>query len=325
MKAPANQRGVALLAAILLVALGTILAAGIAFQSAMAARRGAASLSFDESVLVAQGAEALAAYALNQDTNNTDSQADPWAQPLGPVEITPGVMLAASIEDLQGRFNLNSLIANDGTPTGTVDPDAVLAFQRLLEMVGLEAKWADEIADWIDRDDTPQPDGLEDSGTTSQDPPYRVANTFITSTSELLALPGFGRERFLKLAPYVVALPVDAAINVCSASPALLDAMTGPSAEEYTRKTTLVEDRQKGCSPTLQDYTGVVNTGPDQGKPELVRRLSRFSMQSKYFRLTTFVTIGGSEFTLYSLLKREAAGPSGPAKVRVLQRSFTPD
>ena len=74
MKAPANQRGVALLAAILLVALGTILAAGIAFQSAMAARRGAASLSFDESVLVAQGAEALAAYALNQDTNNTDSQ-----------------------------------------------------------------------------------------------------------------------------------------------------------------------------------------------------------------------------------------------------------
>src|SRR5262245_40871800 len=99
MRAPRSQRGVALLAAILLVALGTILAAAIAYESAMAARRGAAGLSFEQSVLVAQGAEALAAYALKDDRNSTDDFSDSWAQPFGPTEITPDMVLEASVED----------------------------------------------------------------------------------------------------------------------------------------------------------------------------------------------------------------------------------
>jgi hypothetical protein len=53
-----------MLVAILLVALGTILAAAVAYESAMNARRGTATISFDEALLVGQGAEALAAYGL---------------------------------------------------------------------------------------------------------------------------------------------------------------------------------------------------------------------------------------------------------------------
>src|SRR5690349_20899136 len=109
MNLPRHQRGIALLVAILLVAIRTTVAASIAFQSARAAARGIASLSFEESVLVAQGAEALAAYGLREDDPKMDSYADSWAQPFGPTEITPGVVLEARLEDLQGRFNLNSL------------------------------------------------------------------------------------------------------------------------------------------------------------------------------------------------------------------------
>ena len=32
------------------------------------------------------------------------------------MEVVPGVMLEASLEDVQGRFNLNNLISKDGTP-----------------------------------------------------------------------------------------------------------------------------------------------------------------------------------------------------------------
>ena len=61
---PARQRGIAMLVAILLVALGTIIAAAVAYESAMTARRSTATLSFDEALLVSEGAEALAAYGL---------------------------------------------------------------------------------------------------------------------------------------------------------------------------------------------------------------------------------------------------------------------
>ena len=50
---PARQRGIAMLVAILLVALGTIIAAAVAYDSAMTARRGAATLSFDDAAVSA--------------------------------------------------------------------------------------------------------------------------------------------------------------------------------------------------------------------------------------------------------------------------------
>ena len=157
------QRGVALIVAILLVALGTILAAAVAYENAMTARRGAGTFAFDESLLIAQGAEALAAYGIRQ-----FFQADPqhtyigqgWDKPVGPMEVVPGVMLEASLEDMQGRFNLNNLVKNDGTP----DAVNVAAFTKLLELLGLETKWAPMLVDWIDADIVPQTiDGAEDS------------------------------------------------------------------------------------------------------------------------------------------------------------------
>src|SRR3954447_2490827 len=111
-----RQRGIAMLVAILLVALATILAAAIGFKSAMAARRGTAALSLDQSVLVAEAAEALAAYALREDLKggkDIDYSGEAWGQPLGPVEVVPGVVLEAYVEDASGRFNLNSLVGED--------------------------------------------------------------------------------------------------------------------------------------------------------------------------------------------------------------------
>src|SRR5256886_14959737 len=58
-RAPRGQRGIALLVAILLVALGTIIAAAVAYENALSARRGTATYAFDQALLIAQGAEAL--------------------------------------------------------------------------------------------------------------------------------------------------------------------------------------------------------------------------------------------------------------------------
>jgi general secretion pathway protein K len=333
--APRAQRGIALLVAILLVALGTILAAAVAYENAMTARRGTATYAFDESLLIHQGAEALAAYGLRQIYQSDPTHIYPgqgWDKPLGPIEVVPGVMLEASLEDMQGRFNLNNLVKRDGTP----DITQVNAFVQLLAMLGLEAKWAGYLIDWIDVDIVPQnPDGAEDSVYMGQTPPYRTPNRYITSTTELLALPGFGRDRYLKLAPYVAALPNGTAINVCTAPGPVLDAFLGPGHTEFgANPEQLTQNRANtsGCFPGLQNY----QTAFDQ-KVWSASASKYFKETSSYFRLSSLITIGSAEFNLYSLLYLDTGGAAaggagaggrsagGSGAVRPIQRSFTPD
>jgi general secretion pathway protein K len=335
---PSRQRGIALLVAILLVALGTILAAAIAYENAMTARRAAATFALDESVLVAQAAEALAAYGLRavwQSDKQHTYIGEGWDKPVGPIEVVPDVMLVAQLEDMQGRFNLNWLVNTDGTPNKT----AFIAFQTLLSNLGLEPSWAGYVVDWIDPDIVPMnPDGAEDSVYLGQSPPYRTPNMYITSSTELLALPGFGHDRYAKLAPYITALPQDSKLNICTALGPVLDAFT-PGRQEYSVDAEgLLKNRQAAgaCFPTLAEYQQALAAtqaaqqnvpgfpptppGPNGSTNANNAATNLFVQNSSYFKLTSFVTIGTTEFNLYSLLYQDATG-----NVRPLLRSYTPD
>jgi general secretion pathway protein K len=334
---------VALLVAILLVAFGTIIAAALAYDNAMTARRSEATFDFDQALLIAEGAEATAEYALRQtalsEPNGITYPAQPWGQPLGPVEVAPGVSLEASLEDLQGRFNVNTLVENNGV---TPNPVALEAFRRLLEEVHVNPKFADDLLNWIDKSTIAQDgNGAEDSVYMEMDPPYRPPHLPITSTSELLALPGFGRENFEKIAPFITALPFDAELNVCSASPQVLDAYLG-----YTQFSADLKQFQKdrtgagGCFPTLNDYHQAYKNRPagasSLGTQTLASGMGAgtgtgangqvptftdlFTDTSSYFRLTSIVTAGPTEFAVYSLLYRDPTH-----MVRPILRSFTPN
>jgi general secretion pathway protein K len=325
------QRGVALLVAILLVALGTIIAAAMAYNNAMTARRAAAGFEFDQALLVAQGTEALAAYGLQQQAQQNSPFIAPtqsWAQPLGPVQAMPGVMLQGSLEDLQGRFNINDLVETDGTTPNTI---AIQAFQRLLTILQLDPKWAEDTVNWIDKSPTPMfAEAPADSAYLEMSPPYRTPELPITSTSELMALPGFTRADFNKLSPYIVALPIRTPINVCSASKYLLDALTGTL--QFSEDPQFDQNRRDagGCFPSPQQVaqaaTDIVGGGtpsgggnggngnPQQGISSLL------SEKSSWFRLTTFIDMGSTEFAVYTLLYQDPTG-----LVQPVMRSFTPD
>jgi len=274
-------------------------------------------MAMDQSMLIAQAAEALAAYALRESAKANKSVVHPaqeWAQPLGPVEVVPGIVLEAYVEDATGRFNLNSLV----DAAHKVDPVALQELENLMEQVGVDTKWAALIADWIDDDTQPINGGAEDSLYASQDPPYRAANTAITSPSELLALPKFGRDNYVRLLPFVTALPPDASINVCSASGVLLDALVDATHKEFgPDPKALAKSRQAGCFPDLKAYP---QSFGGTGSPDWTKVQDRVKETSNYFRVTSIVTIGSAEFTLYSLLERDAQN-----QVHVLMRSFTPD
>jgi general secretion pathway protein K len=309
-----------MLVAILLVALATIIAVAIAYENAMSARRGTATISFDDALLVGQGAEALAAYGLRavkiNDKSGEINLTQPWAQPVGPLEVVPGVTLEASLEDMEGRFNLNWLVLSDGS--NKPDPVATAAFTHLLELVGIEPKWTDLIVDWIDSDSIALPDGAEDSTYLGQNPPYLTANQYITSPSELLALPGFGHDRYAKLAPYITALPPTAnKLNVCTALGPVLDAFIAGGNEWSNDPTSLAKNRASapGCFPTQQNYLASVD-------PKNSSQVSgRLEKTSHFFRLTSLITIGTTEFNLYSLLYVDDNGNY----VHPIQRTFSPD
>jgi hypothetical protein len=93
---------------------------------------------------------------------------------------------------------------DDKTKTFIGDAHQTEIFRKLLVDLDIDQRYADLLVDWIDPDIAPSGNsGGEDTLYLSQVPPYRPPNTFITHASELLALPGFGRENYLKIAPYV--------------------------------------------------------------------------------------------------------------------------
>jgi general secretion pathway protein K len=139
------------------------------------------------------------------------------------------------------------------------------------------------------------------------DPPHLAANMPITRVSELLVLPGFGPERYARLKPFVSALPVGTPLNVCTAPGVVLDSLSEDAREFSLNPDDLGNRRKSACFPTLEDLRGSLG---DAAYTELKNSLTE---SSAYFRATVWVTIGTTQFTLYSLLARGGAGSVRPA------------
>jgi general secretion pathway protein K len=310
-----RQRGVAMITAILIVALATILAVQVGYQAYLDQRRTMTALALDQGQQVAIGAEAWVADILQKDAKQspkTDDYTEEWAMRLPPLPVDGGEIIG-QVDDMQGRFNLNSLVVWDQTTNEFVtDKPALDRFVRLLEILKLEPKWGAFIADWIDADiNAGFPDGAEDPIYTGLTPAYRTANMPITRVSELLAIAGFGLERFQRLEPYVTALPMGTPLNVCTASPQVLDSLSNQ--DEFTlAPQTTAQSRKQRCFPTLQDMQSRL----DPAEWDALNKAKALSQTSSYFRTSVVVTIGTTQLTMYSLLYRQNN------LVRPIQRSI---
>jgi general secretion pathway protein K len=329
MKGPHQQRGVALLVAILMVALAAILAVKVGFDAYVDYRRASTLYALDQGFQVAMGAEAWAADFLASDFNKNKTEThlgQQWATQLPPIPIDNGELLGR-LEDMQGRFNINNLLitpppgnpggtpgGNPGTPGGPVANTNLDQFKRLLELAEIEPEWGEKILDWLDADSIESfPEGAEDNAYSAESPPYLSANRPITRVSELLALKEFGLERYQRLEPLISALPIGTKINLCTAPGAVLDSFAYASklTQFSLASQSLMQQRGSGCWPHYADLEKNLNTA------EKLHAEPITGTMSDYFRGTIIVTIGTNQFTLYSLLVRNSSG-----QVRAHQRSF---
>ncbi|HEX2492322.1 MAG TPA: type II secretion system minor pseudopilin GspK [Steroidobacter sp.] len=308
----------ALITAVLIVALATILAVSVGFKGYLDQRRTATAFALDQAFEVALGGEAWASDVLRRDAQqsaNTDDFTEEWATPIPPIPLEDGSgEFEGVLEDMQGRFNLNSVVVVQGGKFVRNDI-AYERFKRLLELLQLEPKWADLLVDWIDSDANEGfPSGAEDSAYTSLTPAHRAANMPVTRTSELLALQDFGMERYRRLEPFISALPIDTQLNLCTAPAEVLDSIVEGQTEYTLGRENMIDLRKQRCFPTLTDFAPVLSRMPADQRDALTSTLTQ---KSAYFRATIWVTIGTTRYTLYSLLYR----PSGANLVRPILRS----
>jgi general secretion pathway protein K len=301
-----RQRGVALITAIVLVAIATVLAVHIGTRASLDLRRTSGLISLDQGWHVALGAEAWAIQVLRDDREDsqTDDLSEAWAQPLPPLPVDGGEMRGA-LEDMQGRFNVNNLVVHDPTTNElTVNEVSIERFEQLLTFAGADPRWARILADWLDEDTVPGfPEGAEDGTYLAQNPPYRAANGPVTTATEMLALPGMTLEEYERIRPYVAALPVGTTINVCTAAaPVLTSLIEGGT--DFGDAKLLTSNRRDGCFPKIADLQATLD--PD----DFQVLLPLISETSNWFRAVTAVRIGTSELTLYSLIERSSAGGS---------------
>jgi general secretion pathway protein K len=294
-----KHQGVALITAMLISALASIVAYNLAWDNALDVRRTMVLLNHDQAVQVALGAESWVIGILHQDLEDsqTDHLGEIWATELPGLPIDGGELFG-SIEDLQGRFNINNLIDQNGD----VDGESLERFRRLLVALELDPRFAGIAADWLDADqDAEFPDGAEDSIYTGMNPPYRSANQALTSISELAALEGMNKATFDTLAPHITALPGRTDINVNTATPAVLrslDENMSISAVEA-----LISERENGGFADIQTaFSSLV-------APNVLNSLDE---ATNYFQLRVVVRIDTVRVTMYSVLLRGQRGDVTP-------------
>ena len=291
-----QQGGVALITAVLVVAIGTMIAVNLMWEGTLDLRRAESALAADQGLLYGQGAEAWAADILRQDlvdSPDADHLGEQWAIELPPLPVDGGTIVGR-LEDLQARFNLNNLVGADGME----DQLARSQFERLLNHLEIDSGLAGAVVDWLDPDTELRfPTGGEDVVYTSQDPPYRTANAMITSTSELMAIAGFDRDIYRRLAPYITVLPRGTKLNVNTASDVVLASLSDNL--DLATAAALIEERANA------EFLDIDATFEGLVEPDTLQEIDGVS---EHFLLTATVTLGSNQLTMRSVLQRDRSG-----------------
>jgi general secretion pathway protein K len=291
----AKNSGVALITAMLITAMATLIAANLAWDNALDVRRTMVLLARDQAIQIALGAESWVIGILHQDLEDseTDHLGEIWATELPGLPIEGGEVFGA-VADLQGRFNINNLI----DAHGAIDEESLEQFRRLLNALGLDQRFAGVAADWLDSDiDASFPDGAEDSIYTGMIPPYRTANQTLSSVSELAALDGMDRLTFNTLQPHITALPGRTTINVNTATGAVLQSLD--------ENMTLADVESLIAEREAAGFADVENSFASILTPDVINQIGD---STQFFQLKVVVRIDTVRITLYSVLQR---GPRG--------------
>lgn len=360
-KSVRQQSGVVLVVVILAVVLMVTLLAIMIEDQHIFVRRLSNQKVSEQGYQYAQGVNAWAARVLNDDQNRqVDHLDEKWAKFGRPEEdpeengqgesfsldrstergledakadeeeeafIDFGIEgLEYSIDDLQGRFNLNNLGVKE---PGFADGQKRI-FINLLEL--LEIGEFDQreslygaLVDWIDENDLASPNGFESGDYNVKSTPYHAADQKLTSLGELRYIEGFSKDVINKLRPYVTVLPVEGTkININTTSAEVLASLSRSAVSDIGQVTSFLARR---LEPGFQGFTEIETAktailGVSAVRSGIVEPMMQ--VNSQFFQINAKVTLGDYVYCMQSVVLREgtSADPvaSTTPKVSVLSR-----
>jgi general secretion pathway protein K len=301
---PARERGAALLAVLLLVAVtGAIAAAaleGLRLSRAVAAN----ATALDQARAFADGVEQLAMLTIDDQIQQSPDRTildGGWSGAVRRFPMPGGAVAEARVRDGGNCFNVNSVV--QGEPVGLLSRRAsgVAEFVGLMMALGTpEAdarRVAEAAADWTDSDVTPGPGGAEDEAYAGGPVPYRTANSLFADPSELGAVAGMTPDLYRRLAPWLCALPTSdlAPVNLNTLTPdqAPLLAMLAPGQLGVERARAVLAARPAGGWGSQVEFwrqdamRGLAVPLDLQVQPQL---------RTRWFALDLSVRLGESEY-----------------------------
>jgi general secretion pathway protein K len=297
-----RQGGVALITALLITALVTVVAVAMASRQQLDIRRTGNQLESDQAYVYALSVESFAAKVLAEDAKKTqiDALTEVWAT-TGVAAPLEGGSVQGALEDLQGRFNLNDLV----DASGKADPAQIKMLQELMARVDatddkltFSPFLANAVTDWIDTDLNSLAAGAEDLEYLNLQPPYRTANRFMANPSELRAVAGFDSNMVRALTPLVATLPEATKINVNTAPELVLMSLHQDITPQIAKE--LDELRKQEPFERVDDFVNRLKADHN-----ITVDKKYLDVKSGYFLLDTVAKIGRTEVELYSVLQRK--------------------
>ncbi|WMP18824.1 type II secretion system minor pseudopilin GspK [Thiothrix lacustris] len=322
--APRQQRGIAILSVLVIAVLIVTLAAVVVARQSRAVRQTDNFQSLERAWQYAFMMEQYAGLQLQLDAqdNKYDALTDRWAYNLPTQTLTEEsgaiVRFSGKIEDLQGRFNLNNLVSQEGEQRGKLDGAAIGQLKPFVTDAGLPPGFTDAIADWLDSNTQPQGvDGAERDYYLSGSIPYLAADMPFADPSEVRLLrldiqdPDLKDKALNRFLSTVTVLPFQkTTINPNTADKTVLKALRLSDAQ-----IALILDKRK----LKQAYTSKAEFSQEMaftpGKDDVL--INSLDVTTQYFRLTGEVQINRARVFVNSLLLRDAKGG-----VRVIMRQF---
>lgn len=213
---PARERGAALLAVLLLVAVTGAIAAAMVEDLRLSRTVSVNATARDQGRLFADGVEQLALLTIDdrilQSPERTTLAGD-WNGATRTIRLPGGASADVTVRDGSNCFNINSVA--DGQPGRPLVRRASGVAQFMGLMIALDVpepaarRIAEAAADWVDSDAIPGPGGAEDEAYGGGPAPYRTGNTLFADPGEVRALSGMTPDIYARLRPWLCAPPTN--------------------------------------------------------------------------------------------------------------------
>jgi general secretion pathway protein K len=304
MKHRTQQRGVAVITALLLTTLAITIVASLFWQQQVQVRSMENQRLQLQAKWILRGALDWARLILREDGkfSSVDHLGEPWAVPLSETRLDDYVekgrtdsdrsdaALSGSIVDAQARYNLANLSSG-----GMINQREVAVFTRLLTNLRLPAGLAQAVADAMAA--TQKTAATTAGSGTGTDTPQPMP---LTQVDDLLAVPGFSAEIFDTLKDFVIILPRPTPLNVNTAPAEVLAARLDPLT--LSDAATLLASRQQAY---FRDTADFLQRLPGRS---LNPAVGDIAVSTNYFLVNGQVRLDRAGQEIRALVERSAAG-----------------